>query len=81
MLVGKRRAAMAQVSFDPCAVALLDRLLERAGARLVVHSGRRRTIGTDGVPRHSREAGHPVRASPRRPRVPDAVEFFESRGY
>lgn len=45
MLAGKRRAAMAQVSFDPCAVALLDRLLERTGARLVVHSGWRRTIG------------------------------------
>lgn len=43
----KLREIGEKVVFDPCAVALVNRLCERTGARIVVHSNWRKTIGLD----------------------------------
>lgn len=39
------RHAATEMAFDPCAVTLVNRLCERAGARVVVHSSWRHDIG------------------------------------
>jgi hypothetical protein len=45
MLARKRLEALSRMTFDACAVALLNRLCEKTAAQLVIHSNWRRTVG------------------------------------